>query len=340
MKYRKVLVSEINKPELAYDDFTEKIENPDEVIVRNKYSIISAGSELACLEGTESWFSIPGVPGYAAVGEVLEKGSAVEGVETGDLVYTYGPHAELFKITAGERWHGMCIKVPDGLEPSFAPFTKMATIAITAIRVSNIELGDYVAVTGLGPIGNFAAQLAQLQGGKVLGIDISDKRLKLANDCGIENTINSNDPDYAEKLKAFTRGKGFSTYIDASGLSPVIEDFLQHISIYGEAVLLGSPRKPYQTDLTETLNRIHLFTHGSITMKGAIEFRYPTHETEFVKHSAERNARIIMDLMNEDKLKLKPFFTHLANPADARKMYDGLREKKDEYIGVVFDWTK
>lgn len=340
MKYRKIVATAINTLELQEDNFNEKIADPKDIIVKNKYSMISAGTELACIAGIESWFNIPGVPGYTSVGEVLETGSAIDEVKKGDIIYTYGPHSEMYKITAGDRWSGMCAKVPEGIRLPLVPFTRMATIAFTSLRMSNIELGDYVAITGLGPIGNIAAQLAGMQGGNVMAFDISEKRLSIAKACGIQNLVNSKDPDLEEKISDFTAGKGFSTYIDATGLSSVIEGFLKNLSLYGEAILLGSPRAPYQTNLTDTLNRIHLWTHGSITMKGALEFRFPTHETEFVKHSTERNARIIMKLIKEDRLKIDPFFTHQTSPSTAQEMYDGLREKKDEFIGVVFDWSK
>ena len=80
------------------DQFDEPLTSPTEVLVRNMFSHISAGTELACITGLESFFTIPGTPGYTAVGKILKTGEKVEHLTEGDLVYTYGPHAELFKI--------------------------------------------------------------------------------------------------------------------------------------------------------------------------------------------------------------------------------------------------
>ena len=339
MKYRKIVVTKPDTVELKHENFDTTIEDPMEVIVRNHYSLISAGTELACLAGLESWFPIPGTPGYVSVGEIIETGTGVKDLKKRDIVYTFGPHAEIFKVNTTDRWSGICLKVPEGLRHDLAPFTRMAQIAMTSLRISNIELGDYVAVTGLGPIGNFAAQIAQLQGANVMGIDIDEKRVEIAKACKIGTVVNSRSENLDEAINTFTNGRGFSTYIDASGLSTVIEGFLKHISLYGEAILLGSPRAPYETDLTETLQRVHLWTHGSITMKGALEFRYPTHETEFRKHSTERNSKIIMDLIKNERLIIEPFYTHRMKPEHAQEAYDGLRSTKDTFIGVVFDWT-
>lgn len=68
-------------------------------------------------------------------------------------------------------------------------FTHMAGIAMTALRNSQIELGDHVLVAGQGVMGNFAAQLAQLQGANIIVTGISDARLGISNACGIRQTL-------------------------------------------------------------------------------------------------------------------------------------------------------
>jgi threonine dehydrogenase-like Zn-dependent dehydrogenase len=75
------------------------------------------------------------------------------------------------------------------------------------------------------------------------------------------------------------------------------------------------------------------------TLKGALEFTYPTFQEEFVKHSIERNVRIFLDLVNSGKLKIAPFYSHKMQPSEAQEAYDGLRENPEEFVGVIFDWT-
>jgi 2-desacetyl-2-hydroxyethyl bacteriochlorophyllide A dehydrogenase len=341
MKRSKVVFTSASKVEFHEDLFEDKIESPHEIIIKNMYSMVSAGTELACLSGAESWFLLPGTPGYLSVGEVIEKGSEVDHLETGDVVYAFGPHASVFKIDTSCRWGGMNIKVPGGLRQDMAPFARMASIAITGLRMSSIELGDYVAVAGLGTIGNFAAQQAQLQGANVICFDVSDKRIELAKQCGLDNAFNSYGKDIVEEIKSRTGGRGVNTLIDATGNAALIESMMSAVSLYGEVILVGSPRAPYQTDLTKILQDVHLNTgpNSSVTIKGALEYRYPTFEQEFVKHSITRNTKIIFDLMMSGKLKVEPLFTHCVTPDKAPEVYKGLQEEKDTYIGVVFDWT-
>ena len=146
-----------------------------EVLVRTCYSLVSAATELACLSGNERWFTFPKTPGYASVGEVVKVGDLVRSVSPGDMVYNWGGHQHYHRIDLTNP-RSICIKVPASIELALAPFTRMVTIAMTALRVSNIELGDFVAVVGLGSVGNMAAQLARLQGGRVIGIDLSKSR--------------------------------------------------------------------------------------------------------------------------------------------------------------------
>jgi threonine dehydrogenase-like Zn-dependent dehydrogenase len=109
-----------------------------------------------------------------------------------------------------------------------------------------------------------------------------------------------------------------------------------HINANGELILLGSPRADYQTNLTKTLQKIHLL--DNINIKGALEFLFPTHQDNFNKHSIERNSAIIMSLMQNGTLIINPIYTHKIKPEQAGFAYQGLRDEPEEFIGVVIDW--
>jgi len=92
-------------------------------------------------------------------------------------------------------------------------------------------------------------------------------------------------------------------------------------------------------------NYVHLWGNGCLTFKGAHEWRYPVRAgalregDPIPKHSLERSTRIAFDLMHSGRLIYRPLRTHLLTPDRAQEAYAGLRDKKDEYVGVVFDWT-
>ena len=310
-----------------------------DVLVRTHYSLISAATELACLSGSQAWFSFPGTPGYAAVGEVLEVGAEISAVAPGDIVHYWGGHKQ-FNLIDTSRPQSICLKASADLPLQLTPFTRMAVIAMTSLRISNIELGDYVGVVGLGAVGNFAAQLAGLQGAAVIGLDLNEGRVERALECGIPYALVGDGASVADRVREITNGEGVSTLIEATGVPAALPPALPLAGRYGEVILLGTPRGVFQTDLTSSvLDYIHLHGHGNITFKGAHEWRYPVARDPFVKHSMERNSEIAMELIRSGAMKAAPLHTHTLPPAEAETAYRGLQHEKETYVGVVFDWT-
>lgn len=59
------------------------------------------------------------------------------------------------------------------------------------IRRSSLEPGDFAVVIGVGGVGIYTAQLAQIFGGKVLALDISQERLDFVAQAGVTSTLNT-----------------------------------------------------------------------------------------------------------------------------------------------------
>lgn len=337
MKYQSVLFTGANSIELGELEGDFFPLGAYDVLARTQVSLISAGTELACLSGVEAWFGFPGTPGYASVSEVVAVGAAVRGISEGDLVYGMGGHRQ-YQLYDTCNPRALCVKVPPGLDAAQAVFTRMICVSFTALRISSIELGDYVAVTGLGLVGNFAAQLAQLQGGNVIGLDLSARRAQLARDCGIRHALQLDPATVADDIAAITGAAEVTTLIEATGNPRALPGALPWVGRYGEVILLGTPRGAFQSDVTELLSQVHLDGNGSLSFKGAHEWRYPVQRDAFVKHSILRNAELALDYISSGALQVAPLHTHTLPPARAAEAYAGLRDKKDDYIGVVFDW--
>lgn len=309
---------------------------PDEVLLKTKVSLVSPGTELAIYRGTESWAKLPYAPGYASIGEVVGKGPEVETLKEGDLVFCYNSHASMSKLGA----KGLFAKVPAGVPLEEAVFARMAAVSMTALRVAPPELGDAVAVLGMGLVGNLAAQLFALSGAEVVCADICAKRLALAEKCGLGNLVDSSKEDLRQAVLGLTGGNGASTVVEATGVPAMAETAMTLAAKSGEVVLLGSPRGKHEGDITSLLNKIHLWSNGCVTLKGAHEWRYPCLPSEGTKHSLRRNCEIIMKLIADGKLKTAPLITHMISPAACQSVYQGLLNERDKYTGVVFDWSK
>jgi 2-desacetyl-2-hydroxyethyl bacteriochlorophyllide A dehydrogenase len=332
---RKVVFTGPQAVEIQHENVNGEALGPDELLIESMYSVVSAGTELACLSGGESWFSFPRVPGYASVGRIVALGDGVTGFREGQVVLHYGGHQAYNLRKQGD----LILPVPDGIDGKVAPLTRLATVAFTSVRVSGIEAGDFVAVAGLGPVGNLAAQLAQAQGGRVIGVDMSAGRVDLARNCGIELTIDASKEDAAARIEEMTGGMGVETVIDATGNPRAIVAEMDWVAKRGQLILLGSPRGEVQGDITDLLNHVHLWPHGCVTLKGAHEWRYPVLHDPNVKHSLERNSRVVWWLQQSGKLQMHKLITHVVKPDDAPAVYKGLQKRKDEYVGVVYDWS-
>lgn len=342
MKGRRIRITE--KCEVCVEDFEidDKTLRCPEVLLKTHYTLVSPGTELAIYTALDkdvyksgSWCSYPFNPGYISVGEVIETGRHVSKISKGDVVFTYSNHASIARI---DPTRTICLKLPADIDEKDSLFARMATIAMTALRVSDGELGDNVAVIGLGLVGNMAAQFFTLAGMNVIGVDLVDERLEIAKKCGVKYAVNPSREDVRERVMELTGGGGCEVTVEAIGNPRKIETCCQITKALGEVVLLGSPRGEYATDLTEILNYVHLWPRGCLTFKGAHEWRFPIHQVEGSKHSIERNTRIALGLISEERLRVKELLTHTVKPEGIREAYEGLLNKKDEYLGVVIDW--
>jgi len=334
MQAKQIVFPRPNEVELQSFEFDLAATKPTDVVIRTHYSLISPGTELACLSGRESWAKLPFVPGYAGCGEVLAVGSEAKGIRAGDMVFSYTKHASIV------RGSTLVAPLPPGLDERKACFARMAAVSITALRVSAAELGDWVAVFGLGLVGNLCAQLFTLAGCQVIGIDTSPARRAVALRCGVAHVLDPANQDTQAAVGELTKGAMCGTVVEATGIPEVASKAAEAAGKLGEVILLGSPRGEYTGDITALLNQVHLWGNGCVTFKGAHEWRFPTRRDAQgqTKHSIERNVEILLSLIAEGKLRVDELVTHVLLPTEAATAYRGLRDLREEYLGVLFDW--
>lgn len=337
MKAHRVCFNEPRSAVLEEFELDERLADR-QALVKTECSIISAGTEGASYSGLEEEhpgrsgpFTYPRYTGYGNLGEIIALGPNCSDLKVGDRVLSFSPHASHVKVDTGR----FALRVPPNLDGKRAVFTRMAGVSITSTRSSSVSLGDSVAVIGMGLVGNFAAQLFQLSGAKVIAIDISPFRLGVASSCGIEHAVNPSQVDLRQAIMDKTEGKGVQVCVEAIGKSELIAQAVEITRRKGEVILLGSPRARVSMDVTPMLSRIHL---QGIRMIGALEWLYSVPETDAAKQSITENYRQILRWVESGRLKTEPLLTHLLSPAECQLAYGGLHSRKDEFLGVVFDW--
>ncbi|UCH24325.1 MAG: zinc-binding alcohol dehydrogenase [Trueperaceae bacterium] len=310
---RRVVVSARN--EIGLEAFTLPPLEADQVLVQTHTSAISPGTELAFIQHKPTTpGQYPLYPGYSACGRVVERGEAVTQLDVGQLVALNIPHSS-HAVLAAEACH----PVDDRLSPAeVAPF-RLVSIALQGIHRADIRLGSSVAITGLGPIGLLAGQLARAAGaGYVEGIDPLDWRRHLALACGL---------DAATPAAAVSDRVGtFEVVIEASGHPEVIPAAFQLAGPRGRVVLLGSPRGP--TAEVDFYSDVH---KKGLTVIGA-------HEIHRL-HSDFEDEETALALMAARRIDVKPLISQVVAAEEAASAYERLAKREEHLMLLALDWS-
>ncbi|KAB8313438.1 alcohol dehydrogenase AdhP [Erwinia endophytica] len=100
------------------------------------------------------------------------------------------------------------VKVPDGLDSAAASSVTCAGVTTyKAVKVSAIQPGKWIAIYGLGGLGNLALQYAKnVFNAKVIAIDVNEAQLQFAAEMGADLVVNSMKEDAAKVIQEKTGG--------------------------------------------------------------------------------------------------------------------------------------
>jgi 2-desacetyl-2-hydroxyethyl bacteriochlorophyllide A dehydrogenase len=317
----------------------------NELLIRAEASVVSAGTELANFTALSpgvwvpgSWNAYPWRPGYGMVGQVVATGGGTKDFHDGERVFCFGKHASLQRFqVSDEEPYNSAFPVDPGLPASTIMIARMALIGIAGPQVADFQTGDTVVVFGMGLVGNLAAQLYQISGSKVIGVDLVPERCEIARQTGIETVVDVPIENQMDAIRDLTNGLGVDIAVDAVGETGIIQMCVELCAPHGQVILLGSPRKPYETNATKMLRTIH---HRWIQLRGALEWRLPAYTSDPKAESIHSNLEMILDHILGGRLKIKPLITHVITPDQLQDAYVGLLEKKESYLGVIIDWGK
>jgi len=310
---------------------------PHSVVAEALCSLISVGTELALYTGTHIGFTLPDPPfpmmpqrpGYALVGRVIAVGREVEGIKPGQRVLMEAPHG-----TAGivDVRRGTVVPLSDELSDAEGALLRMADIALTAVRVAPLQLGETVAVYGMGLVGQLAAQLFRLNGAHpVIGIDRIASRLKVAQASGIV-ALNADEVDVQAEVAKLTDGRGPDVVVEATGSPKVLPLSLDLVGKGGRVVLLGSTRGRVELDVYSHIHR------QGVQVIGAHESVQNLDLVPGVRWPKARNLQLLAELFATGRLRSEGLITHSISPSEALSIYDALAERPQDYLGVLIDW--
>jgi threonine dehydrogenase-like Zn-dependent dehydrogenase len=149
----------------------------------------------------------------------------------------HGGQAEAAAVPGADAF---CLPIPDGITVEQAVLlTDILPTGYLGAQRADIQPGDTVVVIGLGPVGVFALQCAQLYGpSRILAVDVVPDRLARASALGADPVDASDGGTVAEVLER-TGGRGAAAVIEAVGADQTIQDALLCAAPGGTVSVIG-----------------------------------------------------------------------------------------------------
>lgn len=257
-----LVVKDIPEPEIAADQIKVKV-----------HAAGICGTDLHIMK-EEYPYNLPIVMGHEYSGTVVEVGSSVSNFKPGDRVVSHTAavtcgscefcrngtliHCKE-RLSIGSGINGafaqylavparIAFKIPEGVSLDEAALCEpLAVVTRSVFERSKVLPGQIAVVSGPGPIGLLALQLAKAAGARVvvLGTSADKDRLNLAQKMGALTTIMVDCEDIYTRIQELTDGKGFDIAYECSGAAASADTCLHilkragcfvQIALYGKVI--------------------------------------------------------------------------------------------------------
>lgn len=193
----------------------------------------------------------------------------------------------------------------------------VAVAAHSTGRARSLE-GKNVVVTGAGTIGNLVAQFAKTRGAnKILITDVSDYRLNIAKECGIDEVLNVAKYSFEEKVNTFFGEEGFQVGFEAAGVQSSLDVLVKNIEKGSEIIIIGVYAE------NPVVNMLYLGEH-ELKMIGSLMY---LHE-DYLE---------ALESIVSFKIKLDPLITNHFPFEKYVEAYRFIEEQKDKSMKVIID---
>jgi predicted dehydrogenase len=261
--------------------------------------------------------------GYSSAGTVIELGAAARGLAVGDRVACagagYANHAEVVSVP-----RNLCARVPPGVPLEAAALTTIAAIALHAVRLADVRLGDRVAVVGCGLVGQIAVRLLAAAGAVVLAFDLDPGRVEAARAGGAERGFLVGEGTRAAATAA-AGGDGVDQALVCAA-APTSDPLVLAAGLVrdrGAVVLVGdvpveAPRSLFfAKELSFRVSR----SYGPGRYDADYEERGLDYPIGYVRWTEQRNMACVLDLQARGSLALGDLIDEVVPVARAEEVY-------------------
>jgi L-iditol 2-dehydrogenase len=333
-QYMKLEMTDMPVPEIG----------PNDVLVRVRACGI-CGSDVHGMDGSTGRRIPPIVMGHEGSGEVAATGTSVREFREGDRVtfdstiycgrcYYCGrgdwnlcDNREVLGVSPGEyRRHGafaeyvavpshIVYKLPDSFRFEHAAVIEAVSVAVHAVRITPVQLGDTAVVVGSGMIGLLAIQALRSAGcATVIAIDVDDLKLKIARGLGATHALNGGGAGVSEAVRDLTRGRGADVAIECVGAPDPIRTAIGSVRKGGAVTLVGNVSPSADLPLQAVVSR-QIRLQGSCASNG----EFP----------------ICIDLISRGAIQVEPLISAVAPLTEGPAWFDRLYRHEPNLMKVV-----
>ena len=284
----KALVKKERRPGIWLDEIAEPKVGPNDVLIKIAKTAI-CGTDMHIYKW-DAWaqktIPVPMAVGHEYYGHIVEIGSEVAGLKTGDRVSGEGhitcgycrncragrrhlcrnsvgvgvnrpgAFAEYLAIPAGNAFK-LSAAISDDVAAILDPFGNATHTALAFNMV-----GEDVLITGAGPIGIMAVAIARFVGARhVVITDVNDYRLELARKMGASRAINITRESLDQTMKDLDMQEGFDVGLEMSGNAAALRELLRTMHHGGSVAILGIPPEETAIDWSQVIFK-------GLTLKG------------------------------------------------------------------------
>lgn len=318
-------------------------------LVRDVIQKVQRDGLLSAIQTVRSRLDRPQNPGYSSAGIVVAVGEGITDVQVGDRVACAGAgsavHAE---IACVPRLLVARIPVANPAENQEVPFDEAAfatlgAVALHGIRTAEAELGEIVAVIGLGLLGQITVQLLKAAGCRVLGLDIDASRAGLARQQGAD-AVASSAESFRNLCAEMSNGAGVDSVLitaetpssDPVNLAGAIARDRAIVVAVGTVGIDIERKAYYEKELDFRISR----SYGPGRYDAAYEQKGRDYPIGHVRWTETRNMEAFVQLLAEKKLNIAPLITHRFPVERAQSAYELITgTTRESFLGVLIEYS-
>jgi len=231
----------------------------------------------------------PFIPGHEGAGVVAALGPGVSGLKEGDpvgLAWLHDSCGQCEYCRTG--WDALCLAQhnsgysvngsfaeyaigsaayvgrlpPDPDFVAMAPILCAGVTTYKGIKETEVRPGEWIAISGVGGLGQLGIQYAKAMGMHVAALDVTEDKLALARESGADVTVNAKLPDAAAQIVRQTGGGVHGVLVTAVS-PPAFTQAIHMVRRKGTVALVGLPPGDFATPIFDVVL-------GRITIRGSI----------------------------------------------------------------------